>query len=312
MAMTHVPGTFRHDVCFYEGDDGFVDAVLDFLREGVERAEPTLVVVRPTKISALRDALGADAGRVQFADMDEVGRNPAHIIPAWRDFVDGHARPGVALRGVGEPITGSRRGAELVECQRHEVLLDVAFAAGHPWWLVCPYDVRDLEPSVVAAAAHAHDASRPACVRAKDPRLPGEVLAAPGGPVRARAFAGVRALRDMRAFAADALTHLDVAPARRDELLVAITELATNSIFYGGGGGMLRVWREGQTVICEVEDAGHVDDPLAGRRKPAPREPSGRGLWIVNQICDLVQLRSNGRGTVVRVHLRDRCGSCDR
>jgi prepilin-type processing-associated H-X9-DG protein len=34
------------------------------------------------------------------------------------------------LRGAGEPIWPERRPAELVECQRHESLLNVAFADG--------------------------------------------------------------------------------------------------------------------------------------------------------------------------------------
>ena len=32
--------------------------------------------------------------------------------------------------------------------------------------------------------------------------------------------------------------------------------------------------------------------PLAGRRRPAPSEPDDRGLWLANQLCDLVQVRS--------------------
>ena len=40
-------------------------------------------------------------------------------------------------------------------------------------------------------------------------------------------------------------------------------------------------------------------DPLAGRERPAGLGDAGRGLWIVNQLCDLVQVR----GGVVRLHV---------
>ena len=35
-----------------------------------------------------RSDLGPQEASVRYADMAEVGANPARIIPAWRDFVD--------------------------------------------------------------------------------------------------------------------------------------------------------------------------------------------------------------------------------
>jgi hypothetical protein len=64
----------------------------------------------------------------------------------------------------------------------------------------------------------------------------------------------------------------------------------------------LRLWRTADALVCEVVDAGVVTDPLTGRFAPDMEEPDGRGLWMVNQLCDLVQLRSSGEGTTVRVH----------
>jgi hypothetical protein len=37
-------------------------------------------------------------------------------------------------------------------------------------------------------------------------------------------------------------------------------------------------------------DGGHIADPLAGRHQLSEDDLSGRGLWIVNQLCDLVEL----------------------
>jgi anti-sigma regulatory factor (Ser/Thr protein kinase) len=34
---------------------------------------------------------------------------------------------------------------------------------------------------------------------------------------------------------------------------------------------------------------------------PAPDREGGRGLYLVNQLCDLVQVRSSDQGTTVRV-----------
>src|SRR3954454_461348 len=134
--VTHA--TFRHEALMYAGEHQLVDGVLQFLRDGIDAEEPALVVLADRKIAALREALGRDAAQIQFADMDVVGRNPARIIPAWREFVD--ANPGRRMRGIGEPIWSTRSPAEMSECHRHEGLLNVAFANTPGFWLVCPYD----------------------------------------------------------------------------------------------------------------------------------------------------------------------------
>ncbi|MDX6532539.1 MAG: hypothetical protein QOF68_283, partial [Gaiellales bacterium] len=46
-----------------------------------------------------------------------------------------------------------------------------------------------------------------------------------------------------------------------------------------------------------------LDDPLAGHLPPSPMAPDGWGLWLSRQICDLVDVRSNESGTVVRLHV---------
>jgi len=34
---------------------------------------------------------------------------------------------------------------------------------------------------------------------------------------------------------------------------------------------------------------------------PSPEQEGGRGVYLVNQLCDLVQLRSSAEGTTIRV-----------
>jgi anti-sigma regulatory factor (Ser/Thr protein kinase) len=55
-------------------------------------------------------------------------------------------------------------------------------------------------------------------------------------------------------------------------------------------------------LLCEVQDEGQIDTPLVGRSRPSPEARNGRGMWLVNQLCDLVQIRSASSGSVVRVH----------
>ena len=84
---------FHHEAVLYDGERSYLDRLLPFLREGAAAGEPMLVAVSPAKIRLLADALGAEAEQITFVPMDELGRNPARIIPAWRAFVDRRGRP---------------------------------------------------------------------------------------------------------------------------------------------------------------------------------------------------------------------------
>ena len=87
------------------------------------------------------------------------------------------------------------------------------------------------------------------------------------------------------------------------DLVTATSELAANSVMHGGGTGMLRLWREEGRLLAEVEDRGRSEEPLVGRLRPVISLVGGRGLWLANQLCDLVQIRSGEGGTTVRLHL---------
>jgi anti-sigma regulatory factor (Ser/Thr protein kinase) len=91
---------------------------------------------------------------------------------------------------------------------------------------------------------------------------------------------------------------------RTDDLVLAVNELATNSIRHGGGAGTLRIWTQEDGLVCEVHDAGHITDPHAGSIPPTPDQPSGRGLWVVRRLADLMQIHSSPAGTLVRVQMR--------
>jgi anti-sigma regulatory factor (Ser/Thr protein kinase) len=89
--------------------------------------------------------------------------------------------------------------------------------------------------------------------------------------------------------------------SRAIDLVTAVNEVAANSIRHGGGEGELRSWRETGRLLVQIGDRGQITDPLAGRIRPAVEQLGGRGLWLANQLCDLVQIRSGSDGTVVRL-----------
>ena len=110
----------------------------------------------------------------------------------------------------------------------------------------------------------------------------------------------------VREFLAERAAEAGIEGQRLADLVLAVGELANNSLRYARGERTLRTWRENGALLAEVADGGHIADPLAGRDLPGPDELGGRGLYLVNQLCDLVQLRSSPDGSVVRVHMRVR------
>jgi anti-sigma regulatory factor (Ser/Thr protein kinase) len=302
--------TFAHEALLYAGIDSFVESCSAFIREGVAADEPVLVVVSARKIELLREALNGEGESVHFADMAEIGENPARIIPAWQDFVDEHLRVDRPVRGIGEPIWPERTATELIECQRHEALLNVAFAYAPAWQLLCPYDENALPDAVIDEALRNHPFVVRGRQRFASDRYRGiEELSRPfDAPLPAPASAvelwfDRHLLADARylvyARAADAGLSTD----RTNDLVLAVHEILTNSVRHGGGAGVLRIWQDEGSLVCEVEDGGAIADPLADRRKPDPNEPGRRGLWMANQLCDLVQIRVRAAGTVVRLHM---------
>jgi anti-sigma regulatory factor (Ser/Thr protein kinase) len=134
------------------------------------------------------------------------------------------------------------------------------------------------------------------------PQLSAPLRDAPGTPAEHRVTWDT--LSEIRALVAEHARLAGISELRAGDLVLATHEVATNSVRHAGGEGVLRVWHDGRTVICEIRDHGHLDQPLAGRARPALDQSGGWGLWLANQLCDLVQLRSLPDGNVVRLHVR--------
>ena len=108
----------------------------------------------------------------------------------------------------------------------------------------------------------------------------------------------------MRSFVASRAKRAGLTPPRIPDLVLAISELAANTLRHTGGGGTVQFWRTRDRIICQVSDTGQITDPLARHRVPAGEELGGKGLWLVNQVCDLVQARTGRTDTITRLHMR--------
>jgi anti-sigma regulatory factor (Ser/Thr protein kinase) len=122
-----------------------------------------------------------------------------------------------------------------------------------------------------------------------------------------RAFAS-GTLHELRA---DVLAHAcraGLSKSRATDVVLAVHELAANSVRHGAGTGRLRIWKLTEALRCQVDDG---DPPAsedfawtgASTLTPADSWSSvpGHGLWVVRQVADNMHVASGPGGSSVRL-----------
>ncbi len=298
---------FNHEVTFYAGPDDHARSVLPFIREGIALHEPVMVALVPERIAELEDALGNAASQVEFVDMTELGANPACIIPEWRRFLRENASGGGSVRGVGEPAWPGRRDVEFAEAELHESLINLAFDDGPAWRLLCPYDYTSLPSEILEEALRVHPvvhdgfgSTMPLPANGSEHSFAKDLPSAPAGAMRVDF--GPDDLTVLRGVVRRVVGSSTLSNEAAEDMVLAAHEVAANSVLHGGGHGLMQIWDESDSLVIDVRDGGVIADPLVGRGYPDVLPEHGRGIWMANRLCDLVQVRSGLDGTQVRLH----------
>jgi anti-sigma regulatory factor (Ser/Thr protein kinase) len=176
---------------------------------------------------------------------------------------------------------------------------------------LCAYDVR-ADAAVLASAQRAHPTLvqdgqwQPSAAYAADVLLPeenDEPLTRPPATAVLLDYRYDHAA--VRRFAAEHARAAGLAPDRIRDLVLAVGELAGNTLTHTSGPGTLTIWAAGGEILCQIQDGGKISDPLAGTLRPDPAAAGGgRGLWIVNQLSDLAEFRTGPAGNTIRLHMR--------
>ena len=304
--------SLTHQGLLYRSQEEFLAGTVPFVRAGLEYGDPIWVVTTVRNAGWLRVALGGDARRVVFGDCSQWYLHPGRALAALYRAVS-VAADGKRLRMIGEPLWTARIGQEGSERARYESLVNVALASANAS-CVCAYDTRVVNSKVVAQVARTHPelvvdgGARPSpsytdpavfnaeCDKSPLPEPPPTALRPP--------FDRLGQLASLRGFMTSYATWAGAVPHSVRRFVQALDEVATNAIEHGDGSRVVRIWTRPRSMVCEVSDTGAGRcDPMAGHLPPRPGRAGGCGLWLARQFCDLVEMRSDATGTVVRLHL---------
>lgn len=303
------PSRLIHRALVYRSLGELETRMREFVTEAEARSEPTLVVLPPARLELVRRLRDDVRVELHLRDATLVARNPSVVLELLEGWVSAHSGP---VRAISELIWPGRRPAEVVECLRHEALVAEQLRDAR-LSLLCAFDGESLAGEALEGLRLTHPAlmsgdggSEPS----ETYREPDELLSnglwpqePPAEPVVEVPFG--EDLHELRRRVAEQEIVEALPAAQRDNLVFAVNEAVTNSIKYADGRCRVRLWHDGAAVVAEVRSRSRLRDRAAGRRRPSPRAAGGRGLWLVNHMCDLVELRCDGQETWVRLHVLD-------
>ncbi|MFI0351888.1 anti-sigma factor RsbA family regulatory protein [Actinomadura sp. 9N407] len=308
---------FFHRVLPYDGMDDYLAGTLPFLREGVDAGDRVLAVAPLASELLLRGELGPAAAGVDFYDPAAWYAHPARTLAECLGHADEAAWRGRRLRIMGEPTWTTRSPLEVLEWQRIEALVNVAFA-GTGTAILCPY-ARTLPAGVVASARRTHPETLKGLTAMPNPGYMDpwaysaqcDSAPLPPPPPHAESIPLDRPdLYWLRAYVGDFAARTPLPAEDLQRLLVAVTEVVTNATRHGGPPMALTMWAdpEDRSLVCQVTDGGSWTS--GGERHgyglvpPRPAGPGRFGLWAVRLLCSIVQIRTGEQGTTVRLRLR--------
>lgn len=311
---SRVPEThrLRHAVAFHDGTEDQVRRAVALARAAVGRGERLALAVPPAVESAVREALG---------DKDFV----ALTVPHGANGGSGQTTAALRARELRALVQGGGTHAGVTVLSAHDPGLDgvdggywteldaaLNVALGDlPVDLVCLYPGFPLHLEVSEGARANHpllvegdgfrDNPSHRCpvevLRDRDPSTP-LVLGPPDVVHRYNSWQ----LHEVRAMVAQLAPALGFDPVRSEDLVLAVNEVATNAVEHGSPQAEIHLWATSGGLVCEVHDSGDLHEPLPGLVAPHPADPRGRGVWIARQLCDLLHVWRDGRGTHVRLH----------
>jgi anti-sigma regulatory factor (Ser/Thr protein kinase) len=300
---------YYHEAILYDSDEHLLAVVLPFLLGGVEAGEPTVVGFGERNAELVRRALPTGTA-VTFLPGGDVYARPTAAIRAYRKLLGSYVADGARqIRIVGE-LPPAVLGATWDWWARYESAINHAYD-DFPLWSMCAYDTRTTPSRVLTDVARTH------------PRvaLPDGGHVATDGYTEPTSYLAEHHLMlpDPLQWTAPAVELTDPSPAEArdavrathrgqlsaddlDDLVVSVSEVASNALRHGVPPVRMRLWSGPDRMVVTVHDRGPgPTDPYAGLLPAGNGAAGGLGLWISHQSCNHVALHRDADGFTVRL-----------
>jgi anti-sigma regulatory factor (Ser/Thr protein kinase) len=299
-------GHLSHSAVVYDDDQQLLDAAVPFLRAGVAGGETTLLSVGDRERSLILGGLGDPSG------IDAVA--PWAATAAFTTLRQNHRlitdRPSSAgrVRILGE-VPGTAETISWAAWVRYETAINHVYS-DLPVSMMCAYDRRSIPGAVLDDVIHTHPLLSASDTSAENSRF-----------VQPTSFLEQLSARDVDDVESEPPDIVLVAqlpgPARRsvaalaetvglrrptvDAMALAVGEVVTNALMYGGPPVVVRAWAPPDRVVVSVLDHGSgPDDPFIGML-PVPMSAGGLGLHVAYQTCSLVTMTRGDQGFTVHL-----------
>jgi anti-sigma regulatory factor (Ser/Thr protein kinase) len=302
-----------HAAVVVGSQDELVAAAVPWLEAGLAAGDLTVLSCDEETTELLRGELGpGGASLVSEPRVSLRGVRPPDGIVTVRRLLDRALdAPSGRLRVLGAPDFGPDP-RDWREVQRYESVVN-RLLIGAPVQALCVYDRRALPEQAAVSARETHPQVLADGVPADNPayRTPGAYvrdLPLPREPMEqgepVYAVSGAPTLADLRHQLAAVLAAQVPDRDQREDLHLAVSEIAANAFRHGIPPVSARVWASYDWIVCTVTDRGSgYRDQLAGFQ-PAHGEDlslGGMGLWLARKLWDHVDLLTGPDGLTVRL-----------
>jgi anti-sigma regulatory factor (Ser/Thr protein kinase) len=264
------------------------DILTPLIAERLTRGEPVLAALPPTTMAQLHDRLPSLAG-LHTADPGRLCRHPGRVLGHYLGWVADTCPDGPATIVAAPALGNDPHRAAL---WMHIDALATQALAKCNLTLVCAYP---NDPATAAAIRHAHPSLLNGAATPSPDHLPADQFLAHhplppptelGQPDATHIIDHPAQLTELRKVTASHAARAGLPTSRRDDFVLAVTEVATNALQHGDLPAAVCLWATSTSVICQISDNGHFTQPLAGLLPPPTNQGHASGLWMAHQLCD--------------------------
>lgn len=311
-----------HTALTYDSPEDLATRLAPVVQGWLSNDDRVVVNIGAQSGTAVKSALGADAQRVRWSDSGAWNPHPVRRLRAIQELAEDAARTGSGpLRFVGECAFPAGPPEMIEEWERFDAVLNEVLSHA-AMTMVCAYDTQSVPNDVLGRVRCSHpflglEPFEPSgAYLGPDDFLASRRRALSPVPRGARHLEGEVSPAQARQMVRDLLERGEghmASPTTRprsvlaDDMAVSVTEIVTNAWQNGATRVDVSCWRAGGEYVLQVDDDGPgLPDLYAGYRRPLPSAFGGRGLWIVRQLADLVEVAPREPGTAVRVRFFER------